>query len=409
MAVTPFGVERQAPCPATSDAAPITASTTIRHPLRKCWLRTHLYLGLFGGALFVLLSLTGSTLVFYKTIDEWLHPELLTAQGSGPYRPLNEIVAAAQGAGPSGGVLDSVSVPQHERGTFLAWHKVPTGTAEEFRWYQVTIDPYTGAVLARDREWGGFLMSFIYELHESLLMERTGETIVGFIALFLLASIATGMYLWWPRPGRVRQAVTFAAARSPIRRYHEWHKVSGFYSASVLFVLAFTGVYLEFPKYVITLVALFSPVQETPKENAPGSHPIPGTRALSAEEALHIAQDVFPEGELRFLKVPHGDTGVYRIVMRQPGEVGESGGQSQVWLDQYSGAVLKVRDWRAFTAGETFVAWLFPLHNGEAFGLAGRWIVFMSGFIPLILYVTALRVWWLKHAAHRRQRARLLR
>ena len=78
-----------------------------------------------------------------------------------------------------------------------------------------------------------------------------------------------------------------------------------------------------------------------------------------------------------------------------------------VWLDQYSGAVLKVRDWRNFTAGDTFVAWLFPLHNGEAFGLTGRGIVCVTGFAPLVLYVTGIRMWWLKRRAHQRQRSRV--
>jgi hypothetical protein len=44
---------------------------------RKVWLNLHLYIGLLGGALFVLTSLTGSLLVFYKTIDEWMNPEQL--------------------------------------------------------------------------------------------------------------------------------------------------------------------------------------------------------------------------------------------------------------------------------------------------------------------------------------------
>jgi uncharacterized iron-regulated membrane protein len=96
--------------------------------------------------------------------------------------------------------------------------------------------------------------------------------------------------------------------------------------------------------------------------------------------------------------------GVYQVGLRQPGEVMESSGQSRVWLDQYSGKVLRIHDWRQFTGGETFLAWLFPLHNGEAFGLVGRWIVFFTGFVPLVLYVTALRMWWLKQKAHRRSR-----
>jgi uncharacterized iron-regulated membrane protein len=376
-----------------------------RFKLRKFWLKLHFYLGLFGGGLFVLMSLTGSFLVFYKAIDEWLNPALMTASGKGTYRPLNEIVMAAQAAGPPAGVLDGVEWPSHPHGVFLSWYKVPIGKSDQFQWYQVAVDPYTGTVLSRDREWGGYLVSFIYKLHASLLIDDVGATIVGFVAIFLLVSISTGLYLWWPRPGRLRQALTFTSTKGPIRRHYEWHKLSGFYSAIILGMLAFTGVYLEFGDYVIPIVRLFSPVQEFPKEEALQSIQIAGTPPLSAEQAIALAGEVFPDGELRYLGLPQEDQGVYYVAMHQPGEVRASGGESQVWLDQYSGKVLQIHDWNRFTSGETFLAWLFPLHNGEAFGLTGRWIVFVAGFIPLLLYVTALRMWWLKRQAHRRQLA----
>lgn len=377
--------------------------TQTRIKLKKIWLNLHLYLGLFGGALFVLVSLTGSFLVFYKAIDVWLNPTQLTTNGSGPYKPLNEVLVTAQATAPPGGWLDSLELPTHERGVFHAWHRVPTDQLDQFRWYQVTIDPHTATVLSRDRKWGEYLVSFIYQLHASLVLDDLGETIVGFVAIFLLVSISTGLYLWWPRPGRLRRAFTVARSGSVIRRHYDWHKLSGFYSAIVLGMLAFTGVYLEFGDYVVPLVRVFSPVREFPKEEAVQSLPVSDTRPLPVEEAVSLARQVFPEGEVRYVGIPHGDTGVYQVGLRQPGEVRESGGESQVWLDQYSGQVLFVHDWRQFTSGETFVAWLFPLHNGEAFGLVGRWIVFFTGFVPLVLYVTALRMWWLKRRAHRRQ------
>ena len=374
------------------------------HPFRRLWLRVHLYLGLFGGALFVLMSLTGSFLVFYKAIDEWLNPALLTTSGSGPYKPLNDMVAAAQSAAPPGGWLDSLELPSHEREVFKAWQKVPTGQPDQFRWYLVTIDPYTGAVLSRDREWGTYLVSFIYELHESLLIDELGRTLVGFVAIFLLVSIGTGLSLWWPRSGRVRQAFLPVASASRIRRHYQWHKLGGAYSALLLTVLAFTGVYLAFPTYVIPLVSVFSPVDDPSGERTVQSHPLLGGAPLSVEHAVGLAQSLFPDGRITYIGIPHEAADAYEMTIRRPGDVRESAGNTMVWLDQYSGAVLKVHDWRMGTAGETFVAWLFPLHNGEAFGLVGRWIVFLAGFVPLILYGTALRMWWLKRQAHQRQK-----
>ena len=374
-----------------------------RHPFRRLWLRVHLYLGLFGGGLFVVMSLTGSVLVFYKAIDEWLNPALLTTSGSGLYKPLNEVVETAQAAAPTGGWLQNLELPSHEHEVLKAWHKVPTDRVDQFRWYLVTIDPYTGSVLSRDREWGTYLVSFIYELHESLLIDELGRTLVGFAAIFLLISIGTGLFLWWPRSGRVRQAFLPVLGGSRIRRHYQWHKLTGAYSAIVLTVLAFTGLYLAFPTYVISLVSLFSPVDGSEDEGSVQSHPVSGVPPLSAEQAVELVQSLFPDGRITYIGIPHEAADAYEMTMHRPGDVRASAGNSMVWLDQYSGAVLKVRDWQTFTAGDTFVAWLFPLHNGEAFGLIGRWIVFFAGFIPLVLYVTALRMWWLKRQAHRRQ------
>ncbi len=374
-----------------------------RHPFRKLWLRVHLYLGLFGGALFVFMSLTGSVLVFYKAIDEWLNPALLTTSGSGLYKPLNKVVATAQAAAPAGGWLQNLELPSHEHEVLKAWHKVPTDRVDQFRWYLVTIDPYTGSILSRDREWGTYFVSFIYELHESLLIDELGRTLVGFAAIFLLISIGTGLFLWWPRSGRVRQAFLPVLGGSRIRRHYQWHKLTGAYSAIVLTVLAFTGLYLAFPTYGISLVSMFSPVDGSEDEGSVQSHPVSGVPPLSAEQAVELVQSLFPDGRITYIGIPHEAEDAYEMTMHRPGDVRASAGNSMVWLDQYSGAVLKVRDWQTFTAGDTFVAWLFPLHNGEAFGLIGRWIVFFAGFIPLVLYVTALRMWWLKRQAHRRQ------
>ena len=384
----------------------LPAQAMLRYSLKRFWLRTHLYLGLFGGALFVLMSLTGSILVFYKAIDEWLNPTQLTTTGSGPYKSLNEVVETAQAAAPPGGWLDSLELPSNEREVFRAWFKLPTAKLDRVRWHQVTIDPYSGTVLSRGREWGTYLVSVVYMLHASLLLEDVGETIVGFIAIFLLVSIGTGVFLWWPRGGNVRQAFIAVPGTSRIRRQFQWHKLSGAYGAIMLSVLAVTGLYLAFPTYVISVVSTFSAVDEARDEGTVESHPTSGQSVFSVEQAAGVAQSLFPDGRITYIGIPHEPLDVYHMTMHRPGDVRASTGNSEVWLDQYSGAVLKVRDWRTFTAGDTFVAWLFPLHNGEAFGLIGRWIVFVCGFVPLILYVTALRVWWLKRQAHWRQKRR---
>lgn len=103
-----------------SSTASSTAQTH-RATWRKFWLKLHLYIGLGAGGLFVLSSLTGSLLVFYKTIDEWLNPEQLLVRPLESVLPLEHIVAAAQTIHPEWPTLANLTYPLHYRDTFQAW------------------------------------------------------------------------------------------------------------------------------------------------------------------------------------------------------------------------------------------------------------------------------------------------
>lgn len=378
-----------------------TASPPSGHRLKRLWLQVHLYVGLLGGALFVLTSLTGSFLVFYKAIDEWLNPAQLI-RTSGNEQPLSEILAGAQSAHPDWSSPDTLIFPLHNRDSFHAWFKDQTPPLAEDRWHVVAIDPSTARPLS-DRRWGSFLVSIIYELHQELLLGKPGEVIVGIMALFLLLSIGTGLYLWWPKPGKLRRALTFQTSGSPIRNHYDLHKLTGLAGAVLLTLLALTGFYLEFPRVVSPVVSWFSPVRDLSPEQ-PQSEFQPGMKKIPVEQAIAIARTTFPDAQPMWIGLPQHERDSYSVGLRQPGEVRQAGGETEVWIDQYSGLVRRITDWRQFTGGETFLSWLFPLHNGEAFGLTGRWLIFVTGFTPLLLYGTALRMWWLKRDAHRRRR-----
>ena len=360
---------------------------------KKLWLRVHWWLGLSVGFVFALSGVTGSALVFYQGIDEWLNPEQRTVVDNGPYRSFEEMVAAARAARPDFPGPYGLFLPQERSGVVEAWFKAPVGESGHVQDIEVTINPYTASVLSRDRIWGETFVSLLYELHKGWLLEETGETLVGICGLLLLLSVGTGLYLWWPKAGRYRQAIGFSSNGSPIRRCYDLHKLSGVAGSLVLLVLAFTGLYLEFPDYVGALVKMVSPVSEEAVFHSTVS---PGVRPITVDHAVALAEKLFPAAELKWIGLPQHGNDVVQIGLRQPGEVRRTSGESIVWLDQYSGVVLGVRDWRLLTSGETFLAWLFPLHNGEAFGLIGRWIVFVTGCIPSVLYVTGLRMWWLK-------------
>jgi uncharacterized iron-regulated membrane protein len=61
---------------------------------------------------------------------------------------------------------------------------------------------------------------------------------------------------------------------------------------------------------------------------------------------------------------------------------------AQVLVDPYSGKVLQVRD-----QSERFLAWMRPVHDGGNLGPIWRFLVFLSGLVPLLFVVTGVVMW----------------
>jgi uncharacterized iron-regulated membrane protein len=371
---------------------------------RRFWLAVHRWLGLGVGGLFVLSGLTGSAIVFDHVIDAWLNPALFTRGAPGPPRPLDEILAAARAAVPGPVSSLSVTAPGVDYDVFVVHLGLPAASDGEVHGVDVAVDPATARVLGR-RESGRHLAAWLYTLHSSLLLgdalgvEDLGSWIVGGVGLALLVSAASGLVLWWPRWRQLGEAVRVRWRASGKRVTFDLHRATGFWLAAVLLTLAFSGVYLIFPDAVGTLIGTLGRTQPRPRGLA--STPLPGTAPLSVDEAAARAARAVPAGVVTFVVVPVEPTGVYRVWLRRPDDVRRVYGDAIVWLDQWSGAVLHVRDRRTLPGGEAFLHWQFPLHSGEAFGRPGRLVVFGAGLTPLLLAVTGTLIWRRKRRARR--------
>ena len=375
---------------------------------RKFWLKVHFYLGLFAGAVFVLIGLTGSLLVFGSTLDAWLNPNLLNVPvaNKNSIKPLDDIVTAGLKALPPDGKVLDLEFPRHPGLAFQLWFEQPSPKTSDLERHQLLINPYTGVVIGQrllidfERPWRDPLMDFILRFHYSLALGATGMTVVGFIGLALLFSVLTGLILWWPNPGKLKRTLTIKWRASPERLNFDLHKTFGFYTAMILLFLILSGVYLIFPDYGRGLVRVFSPVAEpwpmyqstVPKENK---------SPISLAEIKAITDARFPDGEYRWIVFPRDEKDVYLVGKRETNEVNQKIPYRSLWLDQYSGKILHARENRTATAGDTFEQWLYPLHTGEAFGLTGQIIILITGLVPLLLYVTGVIRWLQKRRAEK--------
>jgi len=365
--------------------------------MRRYLLKVHLYLGLSIGGAFALLGLTGSFLVFYPEIDRGLNPELVnqSAVQSPPtvqawFDHLHTQFPERKGAW-------RVEIPRSTDQVVFARYLKPEETDPNvFAPMVVALDPNSGAVL-NARMWGDYLVTWVYDLHYSLLMGKSGTVLVSLLGMALLVSVVLGVYLWLPR-GKHRFVKAIPKVRTGSKKaIYDMHSYTGAYGAVLLLLMVVTGVGLATPQWVEPVMNLFSVRME--KQTVYSAVPMPGTKRITADQAVSAGLAVFPTAKLRWIEAPIKVEDVYVLRLQQPNEPSQRFPKTFVWIDQFSGEVLASRDALKVSSGDVFFDWLHPLHNGEAFGLTGRILAFVSGLLPLALLLTGWIRWRQKRKA----------
>jgi uncharacterized iron-regulated membrane protein len=387
-----------------------------RKNIRKFWLNLHLTIALTVGLVFVVLGLTGSCNVFYYELGELGLPALPSASQV-QARSLDDIMQTVKTAHPQRTGGWSMVLPGYRSDYVWVEYPKPEETITElFAPLEIVVDPYSGKIVS-EHFWGRTLTSLIYELHADFLtgkigveIGKVGVKVVCFFGVFLFASCLSGLYLWWPRGGKFKNALTIKSHSSRQRFYYDLHKTIGFYSSAVLLIIAFTGCFaFGYKDYIKPLVNYFSFVKADHLKNPTLKSTIPDSaQPIPIAHAVAIADQVFPGAELRGIGTPNGKEGVYMVAKRQAGEANRKRPRSKVWIDQYSGKVLAVQDPGKFTAGETFLNLLWPLHDGQVFGLPSRILWCVAGFAPLVLYITGILRWLQKRRAKNHINGRLM-
>lgn len=371
---------------------------------RRAWLAAHRWLGLGFGAAFVLLGLTGSLLVFYTELDALLNPRLAWRPADGTVQRYDPVLAALQAAHPQRHGSWRLELPPQGQGLVTARYLRPQETAGEgFAPLLATVHPATHEVLA-SRFWGDTAMTWVYDLHYTLLAGELGRWVVGGLGALLAASLISGAWLWWPTPAQRAAAWRLKRGAGRPRLVFDLHRLGGIYPLPITALLALTGVVLAWPELVEPAVARLSPPLTVVPPRAEVPHA--GARFIGIDAALQRVRARFPDGVPRWIDSPETATGTYRIRLRQPGEPSERFPRTLVWIDAWRGEVLAVRDARSQGAGDTLLAWMHPLHNGEAFGLAGRIVACAAGLVPLLLAVTGVMRWLDRRRGERARRAR---
>lgn len=375
----------------------------------KPLLRTvHLWTGLVFGTILVLQGLSGSLLSWVHELDAMLNPGLLhvapppAMRAGDPLRVQPSRVQAVHdllAADARYGKPSMLMLPERAGDVYVAWYRPGK---EKSAWKQpvtrqVMLDPATLAVLG-ERNWGEaglsrpLLVPTLFHLHRYLLAGEAGKVVIAVQGVALALMTLTGIVIWWPRMTRsaIANALSVRFGGSWPRLSFQLHRSAGFFCAPVLLFMGLSGVHFNMPAWVAPLVGAVATV--TPNEK-PVNRSSAALAPLSVAEAMAAAQARYPEARVGRINFPAGPAQPWEVRVRQPGELRQGPGATRVSIDARDGAVLRVADPLRAPGGDRFLAALFPLHSGEAFGTAGKVFISFVGVLPLAFFVTGIVVW----------------
>lgn len=358
--------------------------------LRAFSRKLHLWLGLLAGLVLVPIGLTGGVLVFHDELDAALYPELVRVTPAGARLDADAAVAAVAAAFP-GAEVARMELPQAPSDPYEV---ILRGDGR-----QVYVNPYTGTLLG-SRLPGETLTGWLFELHVHLLAGERGKQAVGVAGLLLLVLGLTGLVLWWRGRRHLRRGLLIAWRASARRVNYDVHNVVGFWTVLPLLVVAFTGAGLVF-------YGAFSGLAHTltgtaPPAAAPVSVHRSGVPPPALATLIERAQAALPAGTPARIDFPAGREAAFRVRLRVPGELHPIG-LSMVYLDRYSGEVLRAENALAVPAARRFGYLFYPLHIGSYGGLAVRLLYALLGAIPAVLFGTGVVIWYARWRKQRRK------
>jgi uncharacterized iron-regulated membrane protein len=349
--------------------------------MRKFVVQIHRYLGLAIGGLLLISGLTGSVIVFQQDIEGWLNPALVRVTPQAGRASLDDLMRNVRQAAP-GKEAGMLFLPQAPDQALEIWFR-----EDSLRAYA---NPYTGEILGI-RKATDSLMGFLVDLHMHLLSGETGEQIMGWSGLGAIVLALLGLWLWWPKGARWKQAFSVKWQAAPIRVWLDMHKVAGALACAFLLLTAATGASLALYD-IITEPALIALTGEGTKRPAPRSRTDTGNDAPLAPMVARAAA-VFPQGQITRLNLPAQARSAVLVRMRLPGEAHQFG-RTFLWFDRHDGSLLRVDNALEANLATRIQSWLYPLHTGFYGGLPTRGLQVLVGLALALLSMSGCWLWW---------------
>ena len=228
--------------------------------LRKATFQLHLWSGIGFGLYVLLISVTGSILVYSNELYRaaTVDPIVVTASGS----PLTDeqLKGTATRLYPGYRVVLITRPPNPNQAVSISLDG-DAGHLKASRKNRL-FNPYTGADLGDSSPPGIRMISRLQALHDDLLGGTTGRKVNGVGAILVVVMTFTGIVVWWPGIRTWRRSLTIPRNAGWQRVIWSLHGAIGFWSLGVILLFAVSGAYLSSPELFQNLADRIEPLTE---------------------------------------------------------------------------------------------------------------------------------------------------
>ncbi len=350
---------------------------------RRILFQLHLWTGLVLGILFALIALSGSLLMLgpvthLDTGEPWAR-----ISTTGAPMPLEELIARARKlSGAPADMRAELTLPQaSDRAAdihFGGWNSpVPN----------ILVDPVSGAELARYYSRRHPVLAVLADLHSHLFLGRTGRLLTGWLGIAMLGLGLSGLYLWWPRKGRWRQAFLVGGKPGGLHFYRDLHGAMGIWSLLQFLVITLSGVGMVFHESARATLAFVSGASNTPERDFDFIAQVPvlaGTPAIGGWQAVALAQAGAPRIIPTSVTLPTRPDQAIKV------QLGNWTGKT-VYVDPYRARVIENPQPPSQVDG--LITRMTLLHVGLGLGTIYWLLALVTGFMPLMFFVTGFMIW----------------
>jgi uncharacterized iron-regulated membrane protein len=234
----------------------------MEHPqrvwLRRALLQVHLWVGIAASVYLLVMSISGTILVFRVEIETAYLRQPVIVAGPGARLTDDELKEAIGRAYPNyeirrishQGPKYPVDVLLHREGKTL----------------QRLFNPFTGADLGNSLRPEYLFTEWLVDLHDNLLYRPVGRfvNLAGGMSVTLIC--ATGAVIWWPGIMRWRRSLTVRWKADLKSLNWALHSAFGFWSIAFVFMWGISGAYVAYPKPFEALVAFLDPTAPTSRK-----------------------------------------------------------------------------------------------------------------------------------------------